>query len=230
VDLSTFMTRFANIITRRTMHPPEQATSDLTVCYITDRRALKCALPRQIARALAAGVNLIQIREKDLSSRELYELSQSALSIENPARTRILLNERIDVARAAGAAGVHLPSNSLAPSRIRSITSPGFLVGVSCHSFDQVRRAESEGADYIVFGPVFPTSSKMKFGPPQGLPALEEAARAVKIPVLALGGITLRNAGRCLDRGAAGIAGISLFQQSADLSADVAALRRMFRR
>lgn len=224
------MARIANIISRRTMNPLHQVTlasssHGVTLCYITDRSGLNDALPCQIARALEAGVDLIQIREKDLSSRELYELTRCALSLPNPAGTRILVNERVDVALAAGAAGVHLPSNAVAPSRIRSVTPPDFLIGVSCHGMEEVRRAETEGADYIVFGPVFPTVSKMKYGPPRGLPTLADAARAVRIPVLALGGVTLENARPCLDSGAAGIAGISLFQESANLSADVAALR-----
>ena len=197
----------------------------VTLCYITGRGSLDDNLLRQIARAVEAGVDLIQIREKDLSSRELYELVRDALRLENPAGTRILVNERVDVARAAGAAGVHLPSSAAAPSRIRSLTPPDFLIGVSCHGLEEVRRAEAEDADYVVFGPVFPTLSKRQYGPPRGLAALGEAARAVKIPVLALGGVTLENAGQCLDSGAAGIAGISVFQESADLSADVAALR-----
>jgi len=216
------------MISLRTMAP--QVTPNVILCYITDRRSLHDDLPCQIGSALEAGVDLIQIREKDLPTRELYELARGVLSLENPAQTRILLNERVDVSRAAGAAGVHLPSNSLAPSRIRSIAPPDFLVGVSCHSLEEVRRAEAEGADYIVFGPVFPTSSKMKYGGPLGLPALTEAAGAVRIPVLALGGVTLENAGLCLGGGVAGIAGISLFQESANLSVDVATLRHMLRR
>ena len=212
------------------MNPLRQLTlacssNGLTLCYITDRRSLRDDLPRQIARSLEAGVDLIQIREKDLSSRELYELARDALSLKNPAGTRILLNERVDVALAAGVGGVHLPSNAVAPSRIRLLTPPDFLIGVSCHSMEEVRRAETEGAGYIVFGPIFPTVSKMKYGSPRGLSALRDAARAVTVPVLALGGVTLDNAGQCLDSGAAGIAGISLFQESANLSADVAALR-----
>ena len=223
------MARIANIISRRTMNLLHQVTlasssNGVTLCYITDRGGLRDDLPCQIARALEAGVDLIQIREKDLSSWELYELARGALSLANPAGTRILVNERVDVARAAGAAGVHLPSNAVAPSRICSVTPPNFLIGVSCHNMEEVRRAETEGADYIVFGPVFPTVSKMKYGSPRGLPALTDAARAVRVPVLALGGVTLDNAGRCLDSGAAGIAGISLFQESANLSADVATL------
>ena len=224
------MARIANIISRRTMGLLHQvalaaASRGLTLCYITGRGGLRDDLPCQIARALKAGVDLIQIREKDLSSRELYELARSALSLPNPAGTRILVNERVDVALAAGAAGVHLPSSAVAPPGIRSVTPPDFLIGVSCHGMEEVRRAETEGADYIVFGPVFPTLSKMRYGPPLGLSALTDAARAVRVPVLALGGVTLDNAGRCLDSGAAGIAGISLFQESANLSADVATLR-----
>ena len=202
-------------------------SATVTICYITDRTSLEGGLLPQIARALEAGADLVQIREKDLSSRELYELVRDVLGFKNPAGTRILINERVDVALAAGAAGVHLPSRAVPPSRIRLVTPPDFLIGVSCHSVEEVRRAEAEGAGYVVFGPIFPTTSKINYGPPQGLAALARACRAVRIPVLALGGVTLDNAAQCMDNGTAGIAGISLFQQSANLPADVAALRAL---
>ena len=200
----------------------------MTICYITDRTSLRGDLLPQIARALEAGVDIVQIREKDLSSRELYELARDVMRLKNLAGTRILINERVDVALAAGAAGVHLPSRAVPPSRILTVTPPDFLIGVSCHNLEEVRRAEAEGADYVVFGPVFPTATKMKYGTPQGLAALARACRAVRIPVLALGGVTLDNAAQCMGSGAAGIAGISLFQQSANLPADVAALRALY--
>ena len=201
----------------------------MTLYAITDRRQQQGDLLEHLSTLLQAGLDLLQIREKDLPARELFQLTEAVLKLPNPGATRILVNSRVDVALAAGAQGVHLPAGAVSPSDIRSVTPKGFLIGASCHSGDEVRQAEAEGADFTVFGPVFETASKWQYGPSQGLEALGEACRRVKIPVLALGGVQLENAPQCLGRGAAGMAGISLFQQSSSVNETVAALRNLRR-
>jgi thiamine-phosphate pyrophosphorylase len=179
-------------------------------CYITDRLGLESVdnVVDSIARSLVKGVDWVQIREKDLAGRDLLRLVRRAMAL----GAKVLVNSRVDVAIAAGAAGVHLPAGSIAASQWRGIAPPGFLIGVSCHSMEEVVQAEREGADYVVFGPVFAPISKGSDLEARGLEELGRVARAVKIPVLALGGITEGNAASCVEVGAAGVAGISLFQ------------------
>ena len=204
------------------------------LCYITDRRAFpgdehsqRRRLLEKIAEAARCGVDYIQLRERDLPARELETLAREAASLvkagrSNPHRpTALLINSRTDIALACGAAGVHLRSDDVSPSTVRAICRSGAvvhdsearaIVAVSCHSAAQVAQALADGADFAVFAPVF----EKKDAPgarPAGLTQLQEACRA-KIPVLALGGVTLENAQSCIAAGAAGIAGIRLFQEN----------------
>jgi thiamine-phosphate pyrophosphorylase len=199
------------------------------LCYITDRGAQSPQelLPR-IAAAARAGVNLIQIREKDLAARELVELTRGALDVARGTSTRIVVNDRLDVALALGAGGAHLGTASLPLREARRTAPVEFLLGASCHSLQEALEAESQGADYILLGPIFPTPSKLRFGPPLGLEKLSEVTGRIKIPVLALGGITVERVRRCREAGAAGIAAIRLFQEAAAIEDLVRELRACF--
>jgi thiamine-phosphate pyrophosphorylase len=176
--------------------------------YISDRHGCRDLLDC-IRLAAADDVDFIQIREKDLNGRDLLALAQAAVAAVSLRRTRILVNGRADIALAAKAHGVHLPSKSIPASEWRRILPPDFLIGVSCHSTAEIR--DAEGADFIVYGPVFASPGK---GPGVGLDALRIAAGSTQIPLFALGGITHENAQSCITTGAVGIAAIRLFQQS----------------
>lgn len=213
-------------------------------CYVTDRSALEAApipsgplpgdpvpLHDSIRCAAAAGASWIQIREKDLDARPLVELARFAVGETRAAGAQVFVNDRLDVALAANAAGVHLGEKSLPLEAViewrRSTGRLDFLVGVSCHSLESARAAARGGADYIFFGPVFATPSKAAFGAPQGIERLREVCTSVEIPVLAIGGMNLENTRACLVTGAAGIAAIRLFQNasnSAKLAAQLKAI------
>lgn len=183
-------------------------------CYITDRASLDPgdSLLEAVARNVAAGVEWIQIRAKDAEARELFDLVEACLALANPRGSRFVVNTRVDVALAAGAGGAHLPAGSPAPRVWRGVSPAGFLIGASCHTQAELRQAEADGADYALFGPVFAPLSKAPDLEPRGLEGLRQACAAVRIPVLALGGVTHERIASCLAAGAAGIAGISLFQ------------------
>lgn len=181
--------------------------------YVTDRTQLPPgAIVESIRRAAAWGVDVVQVREKDLTDRELYDLVLRAARACRRSSCRVVVNGRADVALAAGASGVHLPAAGLKVDVLRRVLPRRFLIGVSTHTPEEAGEAGRNGADYVLFGPVYPTPSKLGYGPPPGLDSLEKACRACRVPVLALGGMTLGRIEPALGRGAAGIAGISMFQ------------------
>lgn len=183
--------------------------------YITDRLTSIKPILEQIQIAIEAGVDYVQIREKDLSSRELFDLSVFSQALAQKHDTRILINDRLDIALAAGLNGIHLGQESIAPAIVRArVTSEDFLIGVSIHSLEELQNAIGQGVSYFTFGPVFFTPSKAKYGPPVGTEKLREACNLSEAPVFALGGINRQNFSECLRMGAAGIAGITLFQNN----------------
>jgi thiamine-phosphate pyrophosphorylase len=226
--------------------------------YITDRTqfagdeaARRRRLLETIAAAAKDGVDYIQLREKDLLGRELERLAGEALdAVRAASKTKLLINSRTDVALAVGLDGVHLTSRDVAASETRSmyaaalregsVSAREFTVGVSCHSVDEVRLAESHGADFAVLAPIF---EKVKTGQAgAGVEMLRAAINAIpadkrveagdrrgNMPVLALGGVTIANAAECLRAGAAGVAGIRLFQDG-DVTETVRRLRGNFTR
>jgi len=183
---------------------------------ITDRRRLPepalDALLRQIGRAASAGVQLVQIRERDLDGRALFDLARSAVDAVRGSSTRIIVNDRLDVALAARAHGVHLRDRSFAPSRVRSMVPPGFLIGRSVHSVDDAASELVLAADYLLYGNVFETASKPG-RPAAGLRQLSDVVRATTLPVLAVGGVSAERIPALLEAGAAGFAAISMFAE-----------------
>ncbi len=209
--------------------PHQPMSNPPRLCYITDRTSLlpEPLVPRVLA-AIHAGVDLVHIREKDLAPRDLVPLVSAALEAARGTAAKIVVNDRVDVALALGAHGAHLGTRSIPAAAVRRCVPGDFLLGVSCHSQEDAREAESAGANYIVLGPVFPTPSKSQYGPPLGLDRFAEITRQVKVPVLALGGISKERVKACLEAGACGIAGIRIFQECGSLDQLVRELAAQF--
>jgi thiamine-phosphate pyrophosphorylase len=195
------------------------------VHLITDRR-LAPDLERRTDAALAGiapGRVAVQLREKDLGGRDLLELARRLRAVCHAHGQLLLVNDRVDVALAAGADGVHLPSAGIAPRDARRLVGPDALVGVSCHSADDVRRARDGGASHASFGPIHDTPSKRAYGAPLGLEALRAAA-ALGLPLVALGGVDAARAPDAFAAGAAGVAVIRAWLEVGDPAAAVRAL------
>lgn len=183
---------------------------DFNLYLITNQRA--CGgrdLMPVVEEALKGGVKAVQLREKDLSSRELYKLAQEMRDITSHYGARLFINDRIDIALAVDADGVHLGHGSIPIQIARKLLGEEKLIGVSCHGRESAVASQEKGADFITYGPVFHTPSKAAYGTPVGIDSLREVTPRLRIPVFALGGITVRNTRQVIDAGALGIALIS---------------------
>lgn len=201
-----------NVITDRRLLPHPSRTQDLSI------------LIEYTVRALDAGIDILQIREPDLSAREILSLTEAASEIARKRGSWVLVNDRVDVA-AGASSGVHLTTHSLPVDVVRGSFGPDIPIGASTHSLVEAIAAERGGADFVVFGPVFETPSKRQYGEPVGIEALRTVVQGLSIPVLGLGGINLSNFQYVLDAGAAGVAGISVFVESGDLAGLVATIK-----
>ncbi len=198
----------------------------LRLYLITDRtRTAGRPLLDVVEQALHGGVDAVQVREKDLPASELVDLAQDLRELCRRYGARLLINDRVDVALAVGADGVHLPVDSFSPGEARQLLGPNAVIGASTHNLAEARAAVAGGADFIVFGPVFDTPSKRAFGPPVGLEALAEVARACAAPVLAVGGVTADRIASVRRCGAQGIAVIGAILEARDPRAAARELR-----
>ena len=174
---------------------------------VTDRSALPATSIQDVVEScLAAGLKAVQLREKDLAVRDLLGLAHTLRDSTRRHGARLLINDRADVALAVGADGVQRAGTSLPVSALRAISPPGFLIGASVHAVDEARTAESDGADFLLFGPVYDTPSKRRYGAPQGIAALERVTSAVGKPVFGVGGVTPARVAEVVRAGAAGVA------------------------
>lgn len=204
----------------------DERAAGVRLMLVTDRNATAGRpLLDVVEAALHGGADAVQLREKDLGGRDLLELARRLLPLCRRYGARLLVNDRLDVALACDADGVQLPAASFALADARCLLGQEKLIGASTHTLAEVAAAARAGADFAVFGPVFDTPAKRAYGPPVGLDALEQAARAATIPVLAIGGITPTNAADVHAHGAAGVAAIGALLTAADPAAAARALR-----
>jgi len=180
---------------------------DFSLYLVTDRhQARGRPLQDVVSAALRAGVRAVQLREKDLSTRPLLALARELTDLARSYGARVLVNDRADVCLAAGSDGTHLPAAGLRPAAARRVLGPGRLIGVSVHSADEAVRAEKDGADFIVLGPIFETPAKRDFGPPIGLGELERARMRCSVPLFGIGGVTTPRVRDVVKAGAHGVA------------------------
>jgi thiamine-phosphate pyrophosphorylase len=199
---------------------PFKTTQDLDflqVYLITDfMRIGKSRFLNALEEAFQGGVRSLQLREKSLSSKDLLTLALEVKPLVQRYNAKLFINDRADIAVMAGADGVHLTEASVQASEVKN-NFPELIVGVSTHSLEGARLAETQGADFITFSPIYETPSKTSYGPPQGLDPLRQVTQSARLPVLALGGITLHRVPECLEHGAFGVAVISDIWDSTDI-------------
>lgn len=183
---------------------------DFNLYLITDRtQTAGRELPAVVADALTGGVRSIQLREKDLSARQQFELAVKLRSLTREYNARLMINDRIDIALAVGADGVHIGADSLPVAEVRRLLGPEMLIGYSAHAVGEALQAERDGADFVTFGPVYRTPSKLKYGEPLGVSQLAAAVSALAIPVFALGGVKKTSVSEVMAAGCHGVAMIS---------------------
>ena len=188
---------------------------DFRYYLVTDRKKLQGrSLNTVVEEACRSGIKAVQLREKDLPAKSLYDHAVAMREITHRHNARLFINDRVDIALAVDADGVHCRETSIRPSDIRKL-SAGLMIGTSVHSLASAGKAERDGADFLLFGPVFYTPSKKEYGEPQGVERLAEIVKSVNLPVFAVGGVTLKRAGECLEAGATGVAGISSIMTAA---------------
>jgi thiamine-phosphate pyrophosphorylase len=197
---------------------------------VTDRHQLPGrSLSTVLSQAIVAGVPAIQLRERDLPTGELLSLAQEVHELVASRAIPLILNDRVDLVLALNLDGVHLRADSLPVSIVRRLIGPDRLIGVSTHSIEEVRRANHDGADYVIFGPIFETPSKRSFGPPLGLDALGAVCRESTIPVFAIGGLTSARVRDVRRAGAHGVAVIGALLTCGDIRAAAREFREALR-
>ena len=183
---------------------------DFRLYLITDRKqTIKQSIFAAVKKALDGGVKAVQLREKDLGIRELLKLAYRMKELTDRYNAKLFINDRFDIALAVGADGVHLTQSSMPVDAVRKTVKNKLIIGVSTHSLKEARKAEKGGADFITFGPVYRTPSKVKYGAPVGIDALEQVSKKIKIPVFALGGVKMNRIKNLKKAGASGVSMIS---------------------
>ncbi|MDK2744743.1 MAG: thiamine phosphate synthase [Nitrospira sp. BO4] len=210
----------------RNVPPWDMPSVNFRLLLVTDRtQAGGRSLPSLIRQAISAGLPAIQLRERDLSTNELLVLAQDIQAVTKPGSVSLIINDRVDLLMALNWDGVHLRADSLPSVAVRRVIGPRRLIGVSTHSAEEVRSANHDGADYVVFGPIFDTPSKRSFGPPLGLDRLSDVCRQSRIPVFAIGGMTSERVRDVRRAGAHGVAVIGALLTRDDVGAAVREFR-----